>query len=61
MIGKKIMISGMLLHVVADAGDKWETWNEVTREAVFMKKSVLQSALKLAMAEVISNIDTQHK
>ena len=35
------MISGMLLHVVADAGDKWETWNEVTREAVFMKKSVL--------------------
>jgi len=56
-IGKKIKISGMLLQVVSDAGDRWEMRNITTQETVFIDKSVLQKAIKLAMAEVISESD----
>lgn len=59
MIGKKIMISGMVLQVVADAGERWETLNTTTRETVFIDKSVLQHAIKLAKAEVISESDNK--
>jgi len=55
MIGKKIKISGMVLQIVADAGDRWETRNTTTRETIFMEKTILQNALRLAMAEVISD------
>ena len=57
LIGKRIQISGMLLQVVSDAGDRWETRNITTQETVFIDKSVLQKAIKLAMAEVISEFD----
>jgi len=57
LIGKKIMISGMVLKVVSDAGERWETRNTTTQETVFIEKSVLQNAIKLAMAEVISDVD----
>jgi len=55
MIGKKITISGMVLEIVSDAGERWETLNTTTRETIFMEKTVLQNALRLAMAEVISD------
>jgi len=57
LIGKRIQISGMLLQVVSDAGDRWETRNITTQETVFIDKSVLQKAIKLAMAEVINEFD----
>ena len=45
----------MVLQIVADAGDRWETRNTTTRETIFMEKTILQNALRLAMAEVISD------
>ena len=55
MIGKKIMISGMVIEIISDDGDRWETRNTTTNETVFMKKSVLQSAIRLGKAEEISD------
>lgn len=57
LIGKTIIISGMVLQVVADAGENWETRNTTTQETVFIDKSVLQHAIKLAKAEVVSQLD----
>ena len=57
MIGKKIVISGMVLEIVSDDGDRWETRNVTTRETVFMEKKTLQDAIKLGKAEEISAPD----
>ena len=57
MIGKKITISGMVLRIVADAGDRWEARNTTTQETVFFDKSALQQAIKLAKADVVSEVD----
>lgn len=54
MLGKKIVISGMTLEVIADKDDQWECRNITTQETVLFKKSVLEGAIKLAKAEVIS-------
>lgn len=54
MIGKKFMIAGMTIEIVADAGDRWETRNSTTNETVFMSKTVLQNAIKLGKAEEIT-------
>lgn len=52
-IGTKLIISGMTIEVISDAGDKWETRNITTKEIVFFDKSVLLSAVKLGKAEEI--------
>ena len=57
MIGKKYMISGMLIEIVSDEGDQWETRNITTHETVFFDKSVLEKAIKLGKAEAISDLD----
>lgn len=57
MIGKKFMISGMAIEIVADDGETWETRNITTRETVFINKSVLQNAVKLGKAEEITQLD----
>ena len=57
MIGKKFSISGMLIEIVSDAGDKWETRNITTQDTVFFEKSVLENAIKLGKAEEISTGD----
>ena len=54
MIGKKIIISGMDLEIISDDGERWECRNITTKETVFIKKSVLENAIKLGKAEVIS-------
>lgn len=54
MIGKKIMISGMIIEIISDDGDQWKTRNMTTNEIVFMKKIVLQHAIKLGKAEEVS-------
>jgi len=56
MIGTKIMISGMAIEIVSDDGERWETRNITTKETVFINKSVLQNAIKLGKAEVISQL-----
>ena len=53
MIGKKFMISGMAVEIISDAGDRWEARNITTRQTVFIKKSVLENAIKLGKAEEI--------
>ena len=57
MIGKKFMLSGMTIEIVSDAGDNWETRNITTKETVFMKKLVLEKAIKLGKAEEVSDIN----
>jgi|LGVF01.2.fsa_nt_gb hypothetical protein len=54
MIGKKFMISGMVIEIVSDDGDRWETRNITTKESIFMNKIVLQNAIKLAKAEEVT-------
>ena len=54
-IGKKLIISGMTIEIVSDAGDKWETRNITTKEIVFFDKSVLLKAIKLGKAEEVLN------
>ena len=54
MIGKTIRIAGMDIEVISDEGGEWECRNITTREALFMEKAVIESAIKLGKAEVIS-------
>lgn len=55
MIGKVIKIAGMAIEIVSENGDKWECRNLTTRENLFMAKSVIENAIKLGKAEVVSN------
>ncbi len=50
-IGKRFLISGMLIEIVADHDERWETRNVTTNETVFIDKAVLQKAVKLGMAQ----------
>jgi len=59
MIGKKILVSGMIIEIVSDDGERWKTRNTTTNETVFMKKTVLQNAIKLGKAEEV--IEQQSK
>lgn len=57
MIGKKWVISGMTIEVVAEDDDQWETRNITTQETVFFKKAVLENAIKLGKAAEVSGPD----
>lgn len=57
MIGKKIVISGMTIEVISGDKERWECRNMTTQETVFMKKSVIENAIKLGKAEVVSALD----
>ena len=56
MIGKKIMISGMVIEIISDNVERWECRNITTKETMFLKKSVLKNAIKLGKAEVMSEL-----
>ena len=57
MTGKKFMITGMAIEIVSDDGERWETRNITTNETVFINKLVLHNAIKLGVAEEISQFD----
>ena len=57
MIGRKFTVSGMTLEILSDEGERWETRNITTRETVFLKKTVLQDAIRLGKAEEIFESD----
>lgn len=57
MIGKTFMISGMVIEIISDDGERWETRNTTTKETVFFDKSVFDRAIKLGKAEEISPLD----
>lgn len=55
MIGKKIILTGMNIEIVSDAGKRWEARNVTTKETVFIDKLVLKNAIKLGKAEIVSS------
>ena len=54
MIGKKFEISGMMLKIISDDGNKWKMLNITTQKTVYFKKKFLQDAIKLGKAEEVS-------
>jgi len=52
-VGNKLLISGMVITIVSDEGDRWLTQNVTTKEKVFFNKSVLENAIKLGKAEKV--------
>lgn len=55
MIGKKIRIAGMLIEIVSDDGENWSCRNVTMGEPLVMKKTLIEKAIKLGQAEVVSN------
>jgi hypothetical protein len=53
LIGKRIVIAGMTIEVIAEDGERYETRNITTHETVFFNKPVLQNAIKLGKAEEV--------
>lgn len=47
----------MVIEIVSDKGDKWETRNITTEETVLFDKSVLERAIRLGKAEEVSDLD----
>ena len=54
MMGKKFVISGMVIEIISEDGDKWETLNITTNETVYFNKDFLKNAIKLGKAEEAS-------
>ncbi|MGB5561022.1 MAG: hypothetical protein WBM71_02445 [Sedimenticolaceae bacterium] len=57
MIGRTISISGMAIEIISDDGERWKCRNITTQEALFIDKSVIEKAIKLGKAEVVSSQD----
>ena len=55
MIGKTVEIAGMVVEIVSDGGDSWRCRNLTTKELLDMKKGVIEKAIKLGQAEIVSN------
>lgn len=47
----------MVIDIVSDEGGRWAARNVTTKEIVFFKKPVLENAIKLGKAEVVSDMD----
>lgn len=59
MIGKKFVISGMVIEIVSDDGESWKTFNITTKETVYFNKKFLQNMIKLGKAEEVSESDAR--
>ena len=53
MVGKKFEISGMIIEVISDDGDRWKMLNGTTKETVYFYKKFLQDAVSLGKAEEV--------
>lgn len=53
MIGNKYIITGMLMEVVSDKGDKWQLRNHTTGETVLLDKAFLEKSIRLGKAEEV--------
>ena len=53
MIGTKLHISGMIMEVIGDEGDKWKIRNHTTNDTLFMDKTLLEKSIKLGKAELL--------
>jgi len=59
MIGKKFVITGMVIEIISDDGDRWEVLNITTKETVYFNKVFLKDAIKLGKAEETSGFDVK--
>ena len=59
MIGKKFMISGMVIEIISEDGDRWETLNITTKETIYFNKVFLKDAIKLGKEEETSAFDAK--
>ena len=57
LIGKIIVISGMTIEIISADEERCECRNMTTKETVFMKRSVIENAIKLGKAEVMTSLD----
>jgi len=57
MIGKKFVISGMVIEVISDESERYKTLNNTTRETVYFDKKFLIDAVKLGKAEEVPSSD----
>ena len=53
MIGKQFIITGMLMEVVADEGEKWKLRNHTTNETLLMDKAFLDKSIRLGKVEEV--------
>ena len=53
MINRKFIITGMLMEVIADEGDKWKLLNHSTNETVLLDKTFLEKSIKLGKVEEV--------
>jgi hypothetical protein len=54
LVGNQYTISGMTIEIIADQGDTWLTRNITTHEIVTFDKSMLEKAIRLGMADDVS-------
>jgi len=52
--GKTIWISGMVIEVLSDDGETCECRNRTTKEPLVMKKPVIDKAIRLGKAEIVT-------
>lgn len=55
MIGTTISIAGMVITIESDGGDSWLCRNLTTKDPLVIKKAVIEKAIKLGQAEVVSS------
>lgn len=60
MIGTTIEIAGMVIEVLADEGDCWKCRNLTNQQTLVMKKAVIERAIKLGQAEVMSRESSEN-
>ena len=53
LAGKTFSIAGMRLEVIEEEGDRWKTRNTTTNEIVYLKKSMLDQAIRFGQAEEV--------
>jgi hypothetical protein len=58
MIGKQYKISGMIIEIISDDGERWKTHNVTTNETIYFDKSALEKAIKLGKAEEVTEGST---
>ena len=54
LLGQTIKIAGMVIEIESDDGDSWKCRNLTTRDMLVMKKDVIEKAIKLGKAEVVT-------
>ena len=57
LTGKAIRIAGMVIEIVTDDGENLACRNLTTQQTLGMAKAVIENAIKLGKAEIVSSQD----